>query len=189
MRYRGGLLFRNKPVRLCRKNVEFSMCFRVLLTLPYHASGPPKSWNRKISGLFLHLCGRKVQPVFVKIALTQTVTQMRISADRTGKDSMGELRLFNNTVIIILEKLAEGGLDSGIQKNFNCAQKVLIWAENEYLIMNTVSATFLFRPIWRHPSEKRRAAYSFTDKPPWIFSMKMLNSLHRADEQTCLIYV
>ena len=39
-RYRGGLLFRNKPVRLCRKNVEFSMCFRVLLTLPYHASGP-----------------------------------------------------------------------------------------------------------------------------------------------------
>ena len=29
-------------------------------------------------------------------------------------------------VIIILEKLAEGGQDSGIQKNFNCAQKVLI---------------------------------------------------------------
>lgn len=51
---------------------------------------------------------------------------MRISADRTGKDLMGELRLFNNTVIIILEKLDEGGLDSGIQKNFNCAQKVLI---------------------------------------------------------------
>lgn len=51
---------------------------------------------------------------------------MRISADRTGKDLMGELRLFNNAVIIILEKLAEGGQDSGIQKNFNCAQKVLI---------------------------------------------------------------
>ena len=27
VRYRGGLLFRNKPVRLCRKNVGFSMCF------------------------------------------------------------------------------------------------------------------------------------------------------------------
>ena len=40
MRYRGGLLFRDKPVRLCRKNVGFSMCFWVLLTLPYHASGP-----------------------------------------------------------------------------------------------------------------------------------------------------
>lgn len=39
---------------------------------------------------------------------------------------MGELRLFNNAVIIILEKLAEGGQDSGIQKNFNFAQKVLI---------------------------------------------------------------
>lgn len=69
---------------------------------------------------------QKVQPIFAEIALTQTVTQMRISADRTGKDLMGELRLFNNAVIIILEKLAEGGQDSGIQKNFNCAQKVLI---------------------------------------------------------------
>ena len=39
---------------------------------------------------------------------------------------IGDKEDFNNTVIIILEKLAEGGLDSGIQKNFNCAQKVLI---------------------------------------------------------------
>ena len=35
---------------------------------------------------------QKVQPIFAEIALTQTVTQMRISADRTGKDLMGELR-------------------------------------------------------------------------------------------------
>ena len=35
---------------------------------------------------------QKVQPIFAEIALTQTVTQMRISADRTGKDSAGELR-------------------------------------------------------------------------------------------------
>lgn len=34
----------------------------------------------------MHLLAQKVQPIFAKIALTQTVTQMRISADRTGKD-------------------------------------------------------------------------------------------------------
>ena len=51
MRYRGGFLFRNKPVRLCRKNVEFSMCFRGVLTLPYHASGP-EAPTRKSGGLF-----------------------------------------------------------------------------------------------------------------------------------------
>ena len=48
MRYRGGLLFRNKPVRLCRKNVGFSMCFRALLSLPYHASGPTSSTEKDI---------------------------------------------------------------------------------------------------------------------------------------------
>ena len=35
---------------------------------------------------------QKVQPIFAEITLTHTVTQMRISADRTGKDSAGELR-------------------------------------------------------------------------------------------------
>ena len=83
MRYRGGLLFRNKPVRLCRKNVEFSMCFRGVLTLPYHASAtksvtvvdtisttvtfyfpPSEEWFLRKAGLFLNISGhrRDVRP-------------------------------------------------------------------------------------------------------------------------------